>query len=102
MKRAELEAYPLGARLDADESPLLQDLRPVFVDLVSTLATLDDSATREQILGAFEAAVLRVNEFEEEIETVEREAILGIVYELGEIVGLETESQFAEAWRGDW
>ena len=63
---------------------------------------LPEKASKPKILECFKKCILSINDFEDEIETVERESILEILYTLGEIVGLDPESEFAEAWRGDW
>jgi hypothetical protein len=102
MNRDALLAYPLDERLEHGQSAVLKDLRSIFRDLLIQIASTPDTASREDVLLAFRAAILRVNAFANDIETVERETILEIVYEVGEIAGLPTTSRFAEEWRGDW
>jgi hypothetical protein len=102
MNRDALLAYPLDERLGHAQSAVLQDLRPIFRDLLIQIGAMPDTASREDVLLSFRAAILRMNAFANEIETVEREAILEIVYEVGEIAGLPSTSRFAEEWRGDW
>ena len=102
MKQSNLKAYPLDHRLTQESSPVLSDLRPVFRDLLDELQALDELAPRAQVLNAFHTAMLRVNDHADDIETIEREAILGVVYEIGVLAGLPADSQFAEEWRGDW
>ncbi|MEW6760550.1 MAG: hypothetical protein AB1437_06975 [Pseudomonadota bacterium] len=74
----------------------------MLVDLVERLEELGPGATENQRLAAFAAAFELINLHEDEIETVERESILKAVYDIGEIVGLDRETEFAEQWRGDW
>ena len=89
--------YPV----DGDPA-LLDKLRPIFVALADQLEELKADATLEQRLSAFERAIEAINIYADEIETVEREAILECIYDMGEIVGIDRDSQFAEEWRGDW
>ena len=46
--------------------------------------------------------MLDINDFEQGIETVERESIFENIYALGEIMGLDPATEYAEEWRGDW
>jgi hypothetical protein len=102
MNRDALRAYPLDRRLENGQSAVLMDLAPIFRELLTQLALMRDPVSEKALLSIFQAAILRVNAFANEIETVEREAILEIVYEVGEIAGLQAASRFAEEWRGDW
>lgn len=81
---------------------LLDSLRPIFFALADRLEELNADATLEQRLSAFSTAIEAINVYADEIETVEREAILECIYDMGEIVGIARDSQFAEEWRGDW
>ncbi len=102
VNQSNLRAYPLDHRLTQEPSSVLADLRPIFRDLLDELQAMDASASRAQVLNAFRTAILRVNDHANDIETIEREAILGIVYEIGVLAGLPADGQFAEEWRGDW
>jgi hypothetical protein len=97
-----LRAFPLGARLESEASPLLKDLKPVFARLLQELIYLPDGANADSILTPFKVAVEAINAFASDIETVERECLLGLIYEIGALVGIPANEQFAEEWRGDW
>jgi hypothetical protein len=103
MKRAAaLEALSASDLLKEGNAVLLREIRPLLADLIAELRALPQDATRERKLQAFERALRRINRYEDQIETVERESILEAIYQIGAAVGLEAESQFAERWRGDW
>ncbi|SHM65676.1 hypothetical protein SAMN05216593_102195 [Pseudomonas asturiensis] len=56
----------------------------------------------DRALPLFEGAMLHINQFEDGIETVERESLMEVLYQLGEKVGLSRDTEFLERWRGDW
>lgn len=87
--------------LDGDEE-FLDKVRPVMFELVLNLEALPYSSFGKGALPMFKRCIVRLNSFEEDIETVERESLLDVIYRLGELVGLTRASEFAEAWRGDW
>lgn len=87
--------------LDGDEE-FLDKVRPVMFELVRNLEALPCSSFGKGALPMFKRCIVRLNSFEEDIETVERESLLDVIYRLGELVGLTRDSEFAEAWRGDW
>ncbi|AMB86294.1 hypothetical protein AWM79_13670 [Pseudomonas agarici] len=87
--------------LDGDEE-VLKRIRPVISELVRNLEALPCSSFGKGALPMFKRCIVRLNSFEEDIETVERESLLDVIYRLGELVGLTRESEFAEEWRGDW
>ena len=74
---------------------LLECIRPAFVILVTKLKALERDGNVEQRRAAFAEAFACMNQYEDEIETIERETILGTMYEIGELVGFERESEFA-------
>lgn len=81
---------------------LLNSLRPAFEMLVERLEGLGPDATLKQRLAPFARAIEIINSYGDEIETMEREALLACIYDIGEIVGIDRTSKFAETWRGDW
>ena len=102
MKRKELEHYQThGFTLDGEES-LINNVKPMFRALVLHLLDLPENASKQTILNFFKNCMLSINDFENEIETIERESILEVFYTLGEIVGLDPASEYGEEWRGDW
>lgn len=102
MNNAALDAYEHTDYLSEGYPEVLDEARPAFKQLFQRLRALPDDAPMAERLKPFEEALRAINEVEEDIETVERETILGAIYEIGSLVGLDPESQFAEAWRGDW
>ena len=102
MNSAELTTFAASDYLVEGNRALLQQVKPAFATLLQRLHALPDSATQAERLAPFEQALVAINAFENDIETVERETILGAIYQIGSIVGLSPQSQFAEAWRGDW
>lgn len=88
--------------LDEGYPELLEKIRPALVGLVNNLDQLGEDASDEQRRAAFAEAFEQINQYEDEIETVERETILDAIYDIGELVGFDRESGFAEEWRGDW
>ncbi|MBP1127147.1 MULTISPECIES: hypothetical protein [Pseudomonas] len=87
--------------LEGDENLLIQ-IRTVISELVFDLKSLPESSFGKGALPMFRNCVIKLNGFEMEIETVERESILDVLYQLGELVGLSRSSEFLEKWRGDW
>jgi len=90
-------SYPVDG-----DSELLNKLHPIFKKLVKQLDDLGEDASLECRLVPFAEAIEVINIYGDEIETVEREALLKCVYDIGEIVGIDRASNFAEAWPGDW
>jgi hypothetical protein len=45
--------------------------------------------------------VENVNRYGDDIQTVDREALLAAIHDIGALTGLDRESRFAERWRGD-
>lgn len=103
MKRKELAHFQTqgGVSLDGEEN-LIDNVTPIIEKLVKHLLALPEKASKPTILNLFKKCILSINNFHDEIETVERESILEIIYTLGEIVGVDPASEFAEEWRGDW
>ena len=97
-----LDEYLDGKFLIEGDPDLLEKIRPAFINLIDQLRNLDASATDGERFAAFEDAFEIINRYEDEIETVERESILEAIYDIGEIVGLDRQTEFAEEWRGDW
>lgn len=102
MKYAELKAYENKNYLSECNHSLSRKIRPFFSDLIAHLISLPEKSSIEQRLNLFENCIRNINKYENDIETVEREEILGAIYEIGTIVNLDSESRFAEQWRGDW
>ncbi len=77
-------------------------VRPLLRQLGEELKVLPAKSSTDVKLKVFERCVRKINRHESKIETEEREAILGEIYELGASVGLDPTSEFAERWRGEW
>ena len=102
MKDRELTDYESTDYLVEGHPSVLEQVRPIVSELLEKLKALPDGSSEQQRLQAFEDALKKINAFENDIETVERETILGAIYHIGSIVGLDPDSQFADRWRGDW
>jgi len=102
MKNPALDEFAQTDYLRDGHPELLDQVRPAFDQLIASLRVLPEQSGREERLAPFAEALAAINEWGDEIETEERETILGAIYDLGEIVGLDRDSEFAEAWRGDW
>ncbi|TDV58069.1 hypothetical protein EC919_101115 [Pseudomonas graminis] len=87
--------------LEGDER-FLEKVKPVFQELIKNLSGLPVPSAGVSVLPLLKSCILKINDLEEEIETVERDSLLDVIYRLGELVGLPRESEFAEEWRGDW
>ena len=73
MKNIELNAYAKTNYLSYGHLSLLRKLKPIFSGLIAKLISLPEDATAEQRLSLFEKCIKNVNQFANEIETVERE-----------------------------
>lgn len=102
MNNSALDAFAQTDFLNEGDPSVLDQVRPAFASLLQRLRALPDGATQAERLAPFAEALASINAVENDIETVEREAILGAIYDIGGIVGLAPESEFAEQWRGDW
>ncbi|MEB1548920.1 hypothetical protein VDQ94_08410 [Xanthomonas campestris pv. campestris] len=102
MKGVELLNYPLSDALSQGSPSVLDKIRPLLERLIRELASLPDYVAKEVVVTHFKGIIVQINIYESEIETEEREVILGVIYDLGEMVGLYADTAFAEEWRGDW
>ncbi|MNP62230.1 hypothetical protein D3C76_1574880 [compost metagenome] len=87
--------------LDGDERCLIE-FRKVLNYLVVDLVSMPGSQYGKAMLPLFKACMLRINELDVDIETVGRESLLEVIYQLGELVGLSKENRYLDQWRGDW
>jgi hypothetical protein len=102
MKKPELSSYKDSDFLSEGYPELLDKIRPLLEELITQLISLPEESSIAERELAFKTCIEGINNYEEEIETVERESILQAIYEIGTIVGLPADTEFAEAWRGDW
>ncbi len=91
-----------GLQLLEGDEELLAKIYPVVSALYAEVLKLQGADAADRALPLFEKAVLHINQFEDEIETVERESLMEVLYQLGERVGLSRDTEFLEQWRGDW
>lgn len=93
----------LAGTFARDQGPaVLRKIRPALVDLTMTLERQGAAAPPAARLAAFAAAFGAINRHADDIGTIERELILDAVYGIGDLVGLDRATGYAEAWRGDW
>ena len=95
-------AVKTGLQLLEGDQQVLAKLYPVVSALYAEVLKLQGPDAGDRALPLFENAMLRINRFEDEIETVERESLMEVLYQLGERVCLSRDSEFLEQWRGDW
>lgn len=98
----DLMTYSSTDYLQAVHRPLRRKVQPHFTDLITDLATLPAEGSEAQVLALFGTCIEKVNAHGDDIGTSDREALLEAIYDIGAIVGLDPQSQFAERWRGDW
>ncbi|MCD5972769.1 hypothetical protein [Pseudomonas quasicaspiana] len=91
-----------GLQLLEGDEELLAKIYPVVSALYAEVLKLQGAEAADRALPLFEKAMLHINQFEDEIETVERESLMEVLYQLGERVGLSRDTEFLEQWRGDW
>lgn len=91
-----------GLQLLEGDEEVLAKIYPVVSALYVEVLKLQGTDAAERALPLFEKAVLHINQFEDETETVERESLMEVLYQLGERVGLSRDTEFLEQWRGDW
>lgn len=102
MKNKELQSYQAN-QLNLDgEKELIAKIAILFDILIDKLLHIPETSTQSTILSHFKTFMLSLNDFEDEIETIERESIFENLYALGVIVGLDPKTEYAEDWRGDW
>jgi hypothetical protein len=102
MKLQQINDFRQTKYLKAGHGELLEGVRPAFERLFSDLIALPDSADRNEKLSVISKCFESINEFENDIETVERESILDAIYSVGSIIGLDATTEYAEQFRGDW
>lgn len=80
----------------------LVEIRGVLRCFVTDLICMPRSQHGKAMLPLFKSCMLRINELDVDIETVERESLLDVLYRLGDMVGLSRTCLYLERWRGDW
>ena len=107
MKEAELKQIDFKKSLPV----VYEDLEPYLMEelnkLRDKLISLPDNADSKTILSLFEESVLALNAIDENnsiestIDTEEREGLCDALYKMGDIVGLDSESEYIDDWR-EW
>ncbi|TWI39493.1 hypothetical protein IP92_05972, partial [Pseudoduganella flava] len=69
--------------LSEGDPGVLAKVRPAFIKLIQRLKDLGPQASDAARLQVFSEAFDHINQFEDEIETVERETILEAMYDIG-------------------
>lgn len=102
MRRANADVLNQQLGFLEGEEEFLEKVKPVFQELIKNLSDIHAPSAGLSVLPLFKHCLFKINDLEDEIETVERDSVLDVIYRLGELVGLPRESEFAEEWRGDW
>ncbi|MFK3909942.1 hypothetical protein ACI2KD_18035 [Pseudomonas monteilii] len=87
--------------LEGDDE-CLEPIKPTLTALSNDVLSHTYTPDNAFLLSRFEHCMQEINAFEDSIETVERESILEFLYALGDAVGLPSDDDYLEAWRGDW
>jgi Domain of unknown function (DUF4844) len=87
------------------------DIEPLLLKELNTLRDqlilLHDNTPTKQILLLFQQCVEKLNEIDDDdtlasgIDTEEREGLCDALYRMGDIVGLDSESEYIDNWR-EW
>ncbi len=102
MKNKELQNFKTYHLNLGSEEKFAAKVKILYDRLIDNLMLLPEKETQLVILENFKQCILNINNFEDEIGTAERESVLEHIYAIGEIVGLDPTSEYAEEWRGDW
>lgn len=88
-----------------------EDIEPALMEVLNTLRTkligLPDDTDTETVMSLFEECVEKLNDIANDeslasgIDTEEREGLCDVLYRMGDIVGLESETGYIDNWR-DW
>ena len=88
-----------------------EDIEPLLMKELNTLRdkliALPDDTGEEVLLGLFQECVESLNDIgnddslESGIDTEEREGLCDALYKMGDIVGLDSESEYIDDWR-EW
>lgn len=107
MKIAELSTIDFTSQLKYCYEELQPLLEEVLDELRQDLMDLPDDASEAEKLACIEASVKALNEIDEDdqlehgIDTDEREILCEFIYQMGEIVGLDSDTDYVDNWR-DW
>ncbi|MEJ9231491.1 hypothetical protein LAV79_18815 [Peribacillus butanolivorans] len=96
-------------RMDEDDDLFtvenINSTNEVLDSYISNLVKLGDKPTEEDILECVKEVVISLNELNEQyddfIETMEREELCEFIIEAAQIAGLESEEDITEDWR-EW
>ena len=102
-------------RLDAEKDSYFEDWpidpgirearRVNLTGTLDALITLGPEASKEAALGVLRRCVEQFNELDEADEpfifTIEREALCDVLYEIGDLCGLDSRDEWVDQWR-DW
>ena len=107
MKEAELKQIDFKSQLKYCYEDIQPFLEKELNELRNQFIKLPNSASEEQKLACVQACVEALNELDEQedlegnIDTDEREILCDFIYQMGDIVGLDGETQYVDEWR-DW
>lgn len=107
MKREDLTAYRETPYLKYGDEEVIAAAKPIFEALIDDLMQLPENASEAERLLVFERCVECLNELDDSedlshgIDTIEREEFCEQLYEIGDIVGLDSATDFVDDWR-EW
>ena len=86
-----------------------EDIKPYLLkelhDLRNRLIALPENSGDEKVMMLFEEVVKKINEIdqnksiESRIDTEEREGLCDVLYALGNVVGLDAQTEYIDNWR---
>ena len=109
MKKTELCAIDLSSNLESCYEELQPYLESELIGLREDLISLPEDASKPNILLYIKNCVEALNRLSEELEeygeggldTSEREVLCNCIYQMGTIVGLQSETAYIDKWR-EW
>jgi Domain of unknown function (DUF4844) len=88
-----------------------EEIEPILMkelnSLRAKLIALPENTDKEEIMSLFQESVESLNDIANDdsldagIDTEEREGLCDALYKMGDIVGLESETEYLDNWR-DW
>lgn len=107
MKAAELQAVDLNQLMACSHDEYRHVLIAELERLRSALIALPEDSSEAEILSCFERCVCALNDVDGDeeldicIDTVDREQLCEALYTMGDVVGLDADTEYVDEWR-DW
>jgi hypothetical protein len=100
MRAAELRAFRQSDYLrELYDDRIAGIVRPAVERLIDALVALPEDGSTASRLDCFERCVRALNDRGHDIDTITREVLCDRLYELGDLVGLDADTGYLDAWR---